>query len=441
LIQLPTIPAAGDFSLLTDLHVERCILGQLTVNPRAFDDLGDLTEGDFSLESHRAVFQVILALRERGQVIDILTVSAELERRGRLSSIGGRAYLCSLSEGMPYGMAIDSWVRILREKTALRDIITLCDLIGTRARSGEDSRDLLEELQANTLSAQVAGEQVRAMPISTCVVPAWEELKREMAIDRPVLGIPTGIDDLDQSTTGWRDGELTYIGAWPGTGKTALLMQSLFHAATMGFPAGCISLEMRSSSLLRRLAVLHSGIKAGKFRDPRTLDMMEQLAAKSSMFALGDLPIWIADQSALRPAQVAALARQMVAAGAKAIFIDFIQVISQAGKDREAINLVSASLRETCKALNVPFVVASQLSRGDKDLNRRPTKQDLRESGNLEQDAHNVILIFRPKDKQNGQWTGLDELILDKQREGVTGIVPVQFMPSSVRFIGRSAPQ
>ena len=110
--------------------------------------------------------------------------------------------------------------------------------------------------------------------------------------------------------------------------------------------------------------------------------------------------------------------------GARIIFVDFVQIIHEDGRDRrEAINRVSASLRDTCKALNIPFVVASQLARRDADPNRRPTIQDLRESGNLEQDAHNVLLLYRPKDKSTGGWTGEDEIIIDKQREGVTGVV------------------
>lgn len=121
--------------------------------------------------------------------------------------------------------------------------------------------------------------------------------------------------------------------------------------------------------------------------------------------------------------------------GARIIFVDFVQIIHEDGKERrEAINRVSASLRDTCEALNIPFVVGSQLARRDADPNRRPTIQDLRESGNLEQDAHNVLLLFRPKDKATGEWTGEDEIIIDKQREGVTGVVYVTYDEHSLTY-------
>jgi replicative DNA helicase len=123
----------------------------------------------------------------------------------------------------------------------------------------------------------------------------------------------------------------------------------------------------------------------------------------------------------------------MHAAGARAIFVDFVQIIHEDGRDRrEAINRVSAALRDTCKALEIPFVVLSQLARRDADPNRRPTMQDLRESGNLEQDAHNVLLLYRPK--VNGEWTREDEIIVEKHREGQTGPIHVSYDDRSLTF-------
>lgn len=156
----------------------------------------------------------------------------------------------------------------------------------------------------------------------------------------------------------------------------------MYAAATAGVGVGCISLEMRATQLLRRLAVRHSGLDPHKFRDPRRMSAEEFRQTEQALFDLGELPITITDQSGLRPGQIAAQARQMHQRGAGIIFVDFVQIIHEEGKDRrEAINRVSASLRDTCKSLNVPFVVASQLARRDADENRRPTMQDLRESG------------------------------------------------------------
>jgi replicative DNA helicase len=215
------------------------------------------------------------------------------------------------------------------------------------------------------------------------------------------------------------------------------MLQAMHFAATQGFPVGCISLEMRAQQLMRRLATIQSGLPAYKFRDPRQLNESEWLHAKRSMYALAELPVYVNDQSGLKPAAIASLARQMHANGARVIFVDFVQIIHEDGRDRrEAINRVSAALRDTCKALEIPFVVLSQLARRDADPNRRPTMQDLRESGNLEQDAHNVLLLFRPKDK-DGEWTRVDQIIVEKHREGAVGPIDVSYDDRSLTFCPR----
>ncbi len=276
---------------------------------------------------------------------------------------------------------------------------------------------------------------VRPQSIAEFVVPTMEEMIAQRNHSGAVLGVASGIESLDKVTTGFRGGELTYVGALPGRGKTSFMLQAMYNAAISGTGVGCISLEMRGGQLVRRLGVLHSKMHAQRFRDPRCMSTVEWDAAKRAVYAIGDLPIQVCDQSGLRPAQITSLARQMHANGAQAIFVDFVQIIHEDGRDRrEAINRVSASLRDTCKALEIPFIVASQLARRDADPNRRPTIQDMRESGNLEQDAHNVLLLYRPKDKSTSEWSGQDEIIIDKQREGVTGSVNVLYDDRALIF-------
>ncbi len=424
--------------MMHSVEAEKAVLGAMIVDPKAIVAAASLEIADFFLESHRSILTVIRSMDAQGQHVDGLTLWHEMDRRKLLSSIGGPAYLADLPIGLPRNFDTRSYVQTIREKAALRSIVSLCDFISARAEAEEPSEDILHDLQGLALEQQAAAVNVKPSPIAELVLPAWEAMKHQREFPGEILGIPTGIEDLDRSTTGWRDGELTYVGALPGRGKTSFLLQAMHSAATNGFGVGCISLEMRSGQLLRRLSILGSGLHAQKFRDVRTMNFMEFETAKRALFDLGDLPVSICDQSGLKPAQISSLARQMHASGAKVIFIDFVQIVHEDGKDRrEAINRVSAALRDTCKQLDIPFVVASQLARRDADPNRRPTIQDLRESGNLEQDAHNVLLLFRPKDKSNGDWTGEDEIIIDKQREGVTGVVPVKYDDKSLTYIGR----
>jgi replicative DNA helicase len=287
---------------------------------------------------------------------------------------------------------------------------------------------------------------LRPTPICELIVPFLSDLREQRESPNTLRGISTGIPELDEITSGWRDGELTYVGALPGRGKTAFMTQIMLAAAIGGTKCGYISLEMTRQQILSRLATIFTGLPPTRFRDAGTMDDTEWKHTRQQcqgQNGMGDLPIEIYDRDGLRVGEVAAVARRMVANGCKLILIDFVQKIRQEGRDaRESINKISALLAETCKALNVPFVVASQLARRDANPNRRPTMQDLRESGNLEQDAHNVMLLYRPQESSSdtgGQelppdWTLRDEIIIAKQREGLVGWVDVTFYESSLTF-------
>lgn len=424
-------------------HAEMTILGAMLVEPSEVTDaLIHVRSEDFSLDSHRRIFSAMESLEGRGEAIDIITVSHELRRKKELDSIGGIPYLAALSEGLPRKLSIVSYCRIVRDKSLMRQVMNICE--GGMAEAGEQAEeaiDVLNRLSERLHEVALKGNTLSPVSIAEVVVPTWEEMKRQRAFRGEVIGITTGIPELDRYTTGWRDGELTYVGALPGRGKTSFMLQSMYAAASSGHGVGCISLEMRSGQLLKRLAIMDSGLHAFKYRDVRTMNDSEFETARQSMFGrVAELPITVCDQSGLNPIQIASMARQMHARGARIIFVDFVQIIASDERNRkEAIDRISASLRDTCKALNIPFVVASQLARRDADPNRRPTLQDLRESGNLEQDAHNVMMLFRPKDKTTGDWSGDDEIIIEKAREGMTGIVPVVYDDKSLTYKGRRA--
>jgi replicative DNA helicase len=415
-------------------HAEKTILGAMLLEDSAFIEADTLEPSDMYLDSHRKLLTVMRTMRAGDAAVDLVTLCEELNRRHEMDAVGGIGYVNDLTYGIPRKLNIHSYVKVVKEKAALRSVISLCNVAIARAEDGQSSLEILGDLQSGALAYQAVSDELRAQHISELVVPFWNEITLQMAATNKVLGIPTGISELDESTSGWRDGELTFVGAKPGMGKTSYMLQCMYNAANAGYPVGCISLEMRSNQLMKRLAIMESGIHAGIWRDPRDIPVADRPHARTSAFSLGDLPIWISDQSGLNPRQISALARKMHANGARMIYIDFIQIIEEMGRDRrEAINRVSSAIRDTCKALGIPFVVLSQLARGDKDSNRKPTKEDLRESGNLEQDAHNVQLLWREKN-ENGLWTGNDLIIIDKAREGEIGHIEVSYDPRSLTY-------
>ena len=424
--------------MIANPEVEKTVLGAMLSDSKFFLAGQVLKPSDFYLDSHRRIFVRILAIAEKGLMPDVQLLVDELRRVGELEAVGGIGFVFSLTEDIPLGSwTPESQVETIKKYAANRRILNVTSLAQAKAAAGEDPEEILEALAREVIGSQLEVATVRPKRIAEYIGATLEELASQRRHKGEVLGIASGIRYLDASTTGFRNGELTYVGAYPGRGKTAFMLQVMYHAAMAGVGVGCISLEMRASQLIKRLAVLDSGLAPSKLRDPRELTVVEYDLARKTVLGFAELPILIADQSGLSAGQISTLARQMYDMGAGIIVVDFVQIINEDGKDRrEAINRVSATLRDTCKSLNVPFLVASQLARGDKDQNRRPQMQDLRESGNLEQDAHVVLLIYRPVDNV-GNWTFEDEIIIAKQREGVMEHVEVAFDEKKVMFVDR----
>ncbi len=418
-------------------RVEKALLGLMVSDPEAITSAASLEVGDLFLDSHRTLLTVIRAMDAQGEKVSLITLLAELGRRKLTESLGGAGYISDLTNDAWRGQDPAQYLKIIKKEATRRKVLALCEIMRARAEDGDEPDDIYHDLQTSALEAQTSNAQIRPVSIAEYVLPTWEDMKRQMDHTGDVLGIPTGLSGFDRATTGWREGELTYVGASPGQGKTSFMLQAMHYAASGGFGVGCISLEMRAGQLMRRLTTIESGLQAYKTRDPRELSIPEREHVRRSLFALGDLPIQMCDQSGLKPGQIASLARQMHSRGARIIFVDFVQIIVEEGRDRrEAINRVSAALRDTCKILNIPFVVASQLARRTGDPNTPPKMSDLRESGNLEQDAHNVHMLFRPK--QDGHWTGQDLILIEKQREGLTGPIEVAYDPASLTFVERN---
>lgn len=417
---------------------EKNALGALMMWNEHAKSAANLQIHELFTDAHRKILAAIRKLEDTGVDPNFIAVWHQMQEQGSDGAISGMSYLDEISTGLPRRYDPVKDVATIRKMTRLRSIYAMAEGAIQQAEDGEDADEILYKMQAGVFEQQTESKQLVIRSMAEVMVEVVDSMRQQRDRTTDLLGITTGIDLLDRCTTGWREGELTYVGALPGRGKTSFLLQAMHAAVISGHKAGCISLEMRSDQLGRRLTVIHSGMHAGKFRDAKTMNPSEWKSATEAAWSVGDLQIQLCDQSGLRPSQISALARRMAKNGAEIIFVDFVQIIQEDGKDRrEAINRVSAALRDTCKALNIPFVVASQLARRDSDPNRRPTIQDLRESGNLEQDAHNVMLLYRPKDKSTGEWTGEDEIIIDKAREGMTGIVPVVYDNKSLIYKGR----
>ena len=432
-----------------DLRAEKAILGELLLNNDSyFDQIGDLSSEDFSLSSHKTIFGAIASImdgmEEGVRRLDIVTLGNVLGRRGEIGSVGGVAYLAGLTEGLPRHQNIEDHVHLVREKAKLR---LLMEVGKTLYQSAEaqfaNSTVLIEGVQERLIRA-VADEKSDAVGIGEIagVVEASILSKRNQNLDKDVLDMSWGMEDLDRYTKGMFGGELTIIGGESGSGKTAFMIQVILANAMAGIPCGIFSMEMPKEKLVQRMyAQLSTIITSKHIRDPRLLNAHTDVPElqRLSRFIAG-LPIWIDDTSPMTMPKLRARAKMMrhqhkirVLAGD---YFQLIEVPGATGVDR--IEKVAFGMRDFAKSEpEVHTLLLSQYSKATGFMKKqRRTKSDLMGGSAIHHAAQNVLLITVESASKRDVDDLLDtEILIDKQRDGATGRVTCGYDRAHIKFV------
>ncbi|MEO6981513.1 MAG: replicative DNA helicase [Edaphobacter sp.] len=432
------------------VHAEMTILGGMLVEPVAIVDATMLLQPeDFSLDSHRKIYTVMLHLAEVGHAVDIVTVAEELRKRKELDSIGGLPYLASLSEGLPRKLSIESYVRIVRDKSLMRQLMTVCDMgIIDAAEQSKGALDVLNDVSQRLVEISEHAITGGFSDISAIVKDSFGSIDALYEQGREVTGLATHYIEFDRMTSGLQESELIIIAARPSMGKTAWAINIAENAAVRGDKVVAVfSLEMSKASLLRRMlasqALVNSkAIQTGMLmRDDRTklVQGLERLM-ESKMF--------IDDTPGITLAEMRAKARRLKQQNGRLdlIVIDYLQLMTggsganQKGFENrtQEVSAISRGLKALAKEMKVPVVALSQLSRASEQRggDKKPLLSDLRESGSIEQDADVVCFIHREEyyDRENEDLKGKAEIIIAKQRNGPTGVVQLAYMADFTRF-------
>jgi replicative DNA helicase len=425
------------------IHAERTILGAILLENSAFYEAAqDLRVDEFYLDSHRRIYAAITRLMNRGSAADTTTMTEEFITTRELDTIGGPAYLFQLTEDVPRNLSLSSYVRLVKEKASMREMRELGEtLLTVTNESGRTAEDLLDRTEArlleiragrDTTMSKVAGEDVGPL-----LKRMWEEKKRTSDL----LGLPSGVSGLDSMTRGYQPGEITIIGAKSGVGKTSLLIQSAIANVSQGDPVLLFSLEMTRQQVLRRILCAVSGVPFPRVRDPRwASDADMQLLTKAAV-EIEKWPLHIVESAGITIEKITATARLAIRRhGVKLVGVDYVQIVNAPGKDeRLRVAAISRGLTRLAKDEQVPVVVLSQLARPDRsNANRRPTMSDLRESSQLENDAHCIVLAHREWDDEQGKLLSDGELIIAKQRSGETGAFQINYDRRTLTFGGTS---
>ncbi|MBI4885520.1 MAG: replicative DNA helicase [Acidobacteria bacterium] len=444
-----TVVAAAERSLPHNLEAERSILGAILVHNDAFNLAAQAIDArDFYRDAHRRIFDRMVALNERGQAIDFVTLKEELGRNGELDQVGGPAYVASLADGVPRATNVEYYARIVKEKATLRNLIFAANKILTSAYEADQESDLILDDAESAIFA-VADDRIKAgfIPMSDLVRESYPKIEQLFEHKRLITGVPTGFADLDGMTRGFQAGDLVIIAARPSMGKTSLALNMAQYVAVQpDRTVGIFSLEMSKEALFLRLLTAEAQIDSHRLMTG-AIGQKDYGRISQALEMLTAMRLHIDDTAGISVLEMRAKARRLQAEhGLSLIVVDYIQLMTGRGRfENRTLELgaISRSLKGLAKELSVPIVVLSQLSRAPESrADHRPQLSDLRESGALEQDADVVILIYREdayNRDPNHPDAGTAELIVGKQRNGPTGVVRLAFLREQTRFANLAA--
>src|SRR5690242_16841133 len=431
-------------------EAEQAVLGAMLLDQDAALKAAEVLDDTmFYREGHRMLFRAMIALTERGDVIDPVTLRDELVRRGDLDRAGGMEYLGALIDVVPTAANVDYHARIVRDKAVLRRLIEAAtgiiqDIYDNRGSSSE----ILDNAEHRVFQVAQLKRAEEFTRLKELIWPTMERIEQLQAGHGAVTGVASGFADLDRLTAGFQRADLVIIAARPSMGKTAFILNVVQHAAIEhSVGVGFFSLEMSKDQLVQRLLCSEGLVDAQRLRRGQLRDDDYPKLARAAGL-LGTAPIWIDDSAALTPLAMRSKARRLKAEhDIGMIVVDYLQLMqgpTDVESRQQEISYISRSLKALAKELGVPVLALSQLSRAPEQRggeHRRPQLSDLRESGAIEQDADLVCFIYRqefydgavdPKTDENIE--GLAELIVGKQRNGPTGTVKLYFKKEYTRF-------
>jgi len=424
------------------LEAEQAVLGSMLTSKEAVSKAMQwVGPNHFYKSAHGKIFSTMVALFNEGEPIDTISVIDRLKKNKELETVGGAYYITGLMETVPTVANVEGYAKIVLEKALLRQLILLAHDLSKEAyddrQSVDEILDSAEQAIFNITQHRLKGGFRHIDPI---LHETFEKLDIISSKAGSVIGVPSGLVDLDEKTAGFQPGDLIIIAGRPGMGKTALALSMARNAAVEnGEAVGIFSLEMANHQLAMRLLCAEAKVDSHLVRTGR-LPKAQWKNLSLHVGTLAEAPIYLDDTPAITVLELRAKARRLKAEhNVKMIIVDYLQLM-QGPKGVESrqqeISVISRSLKALAKELDIPVVALSQLSRAvENRSDRRPQLSDLRESGAIEQDADVVLFLYRPYlYTQEEEDRGKAQVIIAKQRNGPTGTVEVSFIDRFARF-------
>ena len=425
---------------------EQSILGAILLDKDAMITVSEtIRPDDFYKEAHKIIYECMITLSNKGEPIDLITLTEELRRQGHLDDVGGISYITSLSTIVPTTSNVKYYADIVKEKSVLRKLIKASnDIINLGYDASTKIEDVLDRAEKKIfdISQEKASDDFKS--INLVLMDAYDMIEHLYSSKAEMTGITTGFTDLNKKINGLQRTDLILVAARPAMGKTAFSLNLVQNAALKGDASVAVfSLEMSKEQLVQRMLSSQSNVelkklKTGKLGEndwPRIID---------AMAVLSNAKIHIDDTPGIKISELRSKCRKLkIEQGLDLILIDYLQLMEGEGNNesrQQEISKISRSLKIIAKELNCPVVALSQLSRApEQRADHRPMLSDLRESGAIEQDADIVMFLYRDEyyhpdsDRKN-----IGEVIIAKNRHGETGAVELVWLGEVQKFADKS---
>ena len=440
-----------------DKEIEDAVLGALMLERDAYAIVCDLLRPEsFYDPGNQKIYAAINKLGVMQQPIDMLTVTQQLRADGALDDVGGPVRISELTSNVASAAHIEYHARIVAQKFLARRLISFCSEIEKKSfDESYDIDDLLQEAEGKLFEISQGNLKKDFTQIDPVINSAMEQIEAAGKRESGLSGLQTGFHNLDKLTSGWQNSDLIIIAARPAMGKTAFVLSMAKNMAVdYNTPVAIFSLEMSNLQLVNRLISNVCEIEGEKIKSGR-LSRQEWEQLNSRVRSLFSAPLYVDDSPSLSILELRTKARRLVKEhGVKIIIIDYLQLMNATGMKfgsrEQEVSMISRSLKQLAKELNIPVIALSQLSRKVEernDGNKRPQLSYLRESGAIEQDADIVCFIHRPEyytrsttDAENRDIRGMAEFIVAKHRSGSVDDIEMTFVARFARFQNRSEP-
>ena len=425
-----------------DIEAEQAVIGSMLTDQEAvYAAIERLKPEDFYREDNKQIYTAILNIYNKAEPIDIITLKAELSSMGKLDAVGGLEYIVELPEKVPTTANVDRYIKIVEEKSLLRNLIRAANEILSSGYAQEDDvENIVDHAEKKIFDVMQKKSQKGYTTIKDVLVESFTKLEELYNQKEHITGVPTGFAELDKKTAGLHGSELILIAARPAMGKSAFALNIGSYAATRAnVPVAIFSLEMSKEQVGNRILwsealVDSNNVRTGELND----EELGKLAETSG--ELSQAPIYIDDTPGISVMEIRAKCRKLkLEKNIGLVIIDYLQLIQGSGKTssrEQEIAEISRSLKILAKEIEVPVIALSQLSRAvEARPDHRPMLSDLRESGSIEQDADIVMFLYRDDYyNEDSEKKNIAEVIIAKQRAGSTGTVELAWLGKYTKF-------